>query len=478
MSDSGDSKHLPKYVHIDMKGGPPKLSYLLDVMNLCRDWGASGLVIEWEDMFPWSGTLSSLSRPGHYTPDMVGTLLDHAVNINIDVVPLIQTFGHMEFVLKHEQFKHLRDVEMFPNCLRPICADGQEQEVRRLLTEMIRQIIDTHPGLKRIHLGCDEVWSLGQSPMTREYMEKMNVGVTDVFLDHTATVAKIAKEMLPGVTVMVWDDMMRTASVDQLLKVHLDQLVQPVIWNYGSVLAFPPGMLDRYRTVWGETCLWGGSAWRGATGSNTCVTTIRHHVENHLAWLSLIKQTPGMAGIILTGWSRYDHFATLCELLPVSLPSLKCCLDVLNNKSWNEDIHKQSSTSLGLSSPLILEPYMFLTGDEPEHPKYPGSIIYSTMMTYIRLSSEYQAITSSSTMATWLNPWQLKRGFINPLQVQVILEQMSKLGSKLKEVGAVLELEITNYLHDFTAEEWINTNITPKIQEIDKVVTQALTSFK
>jgi hypothetical protein len=29
---------------------------------------------------------------------------------------------------------------------------------------------------------------------------------------------------------------------------------------------------------------------------------------------------------------RYDHYATLCELLPVGLPSLRCCLAVLANK--------------------------------------------------------------------------------------------------------------------------------------------------
>ncbi len=33
----------------------------------------------------------------------------------------------------------------------------------------------------------------------------------------------------------------------------------------------------------------------------------------------------------ITGF-RYDHYATLCELLPVGLPSLRCCLAVLANK--------------------------------------------------------------------------------------------------------------------------------------------------
>jgi hexosaminidase len=27
-------------------------------------------------------------------------------------------------------------------------------------------------------------------------------------------------------------------------------------------------------------------------------------------------------GMALTGWSRYDHFAVLCELLPVAYPTI------------------------------------------------------------------------------------------------------------------------------------------------------------
>ena len=39
-----------------------------------------------------------------------------------------------------------------------------------------------------------------------------------------------------------WDDMMRMASMEQLLKADLDKLMQPVIWRYSQVLAFPPMM--------------------------------------------------------------------------------------------------------------------------------------------------------------------------------------------------------------------------------------------
>ena len=58
------------------------------------------------------------------------------------VVPLVQTFGHMEFVLKHGKFRHLREVLEYPNSLRPIAADTGELGggVAELVKEMIIQV--------------------------------------------------------------------------------------------------------------------------------------------------------------------------------------------------------------------------------------------------------------------------------------------------------------------------------------------------
>jgi len=469
---------LPKFIHLDMKGGPPTLAYFVKLLPLFKEWGATGLVIEWEDMFPWSDNLSCLARVGHYTVGMVGELITAAQDLDLEVIPLVQTFGHMEFVLKHEQFRHLREIEMFPNSMMPVCVDSEDRGVRVLVTDMLRQMLAVHTNITTLHIGCDEVWCLGQSGLTRRYLENTGKSVTDVFLEHTAMVAETAKQIKSDVKVLVWDDMMRTATVDQLLKAGLDKLVEPVIWSYGQVLAFPPGMVERYQTVWGEGCLWGGSAWRGATGSNIQATSIRHHLDNHLAWLSVLHEVPGLAGIILTGWARYDHYATLCELLPTSLPSLHCCLAVLNNHGWNKDTHRQCSTNLGLQENIMLEPYMFLTGEEAENPAYPGCTVYTMVLSYIRLASQYHAIMNSSTRATWLNPWQVERGFLNPLQVQVTINELCKLGGRLRELSTNMERELTELLHDFTADEWLNTNITPKVVEIDQLVANVKQKLK
>ena len=58
--------------------------------------------------------------------------------------------------------RHLRDVPEYPNCLRPLCVES-DGDVRSLVTEMISQVVQCHQGLRYIHLGCDEVWSLGET---------------------------------------------------------------------------------------------------------------------------------------------------------------------------------------------------------------------------------------------------------------------------------------------------------------------------
>lgn len=48
-------------VHIDLKGSPPKLEYLTSLLPLLNDVGANGLLMEYEDMFPYKGDIVNLS---------------------------------------------------------------------------------------------------------------------------------------------------------------------------------------------------------------------------------------------------------------------------------------------------------------------------------------------------------------------------------------------------------------------------------
>lgn len=149
---SGSSPFKMRLVHLDLKGAPPKVSYLSEVFPLFHALGANGLLLEYEDMFPYEGHLRLLRAKHAYSPPEIKEILHLATLNELEVIPLVQTFGHMEFVLKHKALAHLREVALFPNTLNP-----HEAESLALVGAMISQVMELHPGARWLHLGCDEV---------------------------------------------------------------------------------------------------------------------------------------------------------------------------------------------------------------------------------------------------------------------------------------------------------------------------------
>lgn len=73
-------------VHLDFKGMPPKLSYLESLLVTLKKHGVNGLLMEYEDMFPFEGKLANLSVSYHYKKNEVSRLL-HLNNITCSLCP-------------------------------------------------------------------------------------------------------------------------------------------------------------------------------------------------------------------------------------------------------------------------------------------------------------------------------------------------------------------------------------------------------
>jgi hexosaminidase len=108
-------------------------------------------------------------------------------------------------------------------------------------------------------------------------------------------------------------------------------------------------------------------------------------------------------GIALTGWSRYDHFAVLCELLPVALPSLLLNLNTVSSNGSEVSKFRQTEKLLKCStddrnydrlSPVSLEqdPHQF----ELRRCKFPGAKIFGAVGSLVRYKAEVEALDTSS----------------------------------------------------------------------------------
>lgn len=148
-----DEKNIKqRIVHLDLKGAPPKIQYLLRIIPLIRQWGATGILVEYEDMFPYKDELSHISREQCYSVEDIRAIQDVVRTEGMEFIPLVQTFGHLEYVLKHNAHAYLREVKDNPMSLCPSNEDSLP-----LIKALIEQVMSEHEGLNYIHIGGDEV---------------------------------------------------------------------------------------------------------------------------------------------------------------------------------------------------------------------------------------------------------------------------------------------------------------------------------
>ncbi|VDK64756.1 unnamed protein product, partial [Anisakis simplex] len=100
LNSVGNFIPIRRIVHIDLKGGALKVDYFEKVFEVLKALGATGVLIEWEDMFPFEGRLKSAVNGDAYSMQQVHRILRGAQKYGLDVIPLIQTFGHLEWILK------------------------------------------------------------------------------------------------------------------------------------------------------------------------------------------------------------------------------------------------------------------------------------------------------------------------------------------------------------------------------------------
>ncbi|XP_014672485.1 PREDICTED: hexosaminidase D-like isoform X2 [Priapulus caudatus] len=462
-----------RLVHLDLKGAPPKISYYEQLFPLLREFGATGLLVEWEDVFPYWGDLQLLAAPHAYSNVEVAKMLQLAEDNKLEVIPLVQTFGHFEFVLKHDKFRPLREVESYPNALCP-----SRTESLNVVKAMISQLLQLHPNSKFVHIGADEVWHLGKCSKCQERMQSESKTKEHLFLDHVKSVANYTLGKHPSVKVIMWDDMFRSMDIDLIRESRLESLVEPMIWHYLPEFRISLDLLDKYSSIFPS--IWAASSFKGATGPRQVITSINHHLYNHRSWIKFLiggkrlSKFKTFRGYAITGWQRYDHYATLCELLPEAIPSLFVCLQTLKNGEFTDQMHSSISRKLGFSEPVELEVYP-RPKPVPKALSFPGQEIYRGCMMLANYKVNLQRLLEHDIYQGWFGEWQMGHNFTNPLWVEELLSgHINSLRGNFISLRDQMQVALVQVYDESTVEEWLETHLLPDFRKVEKMAETAL----
>ena len=97
----------------------------------------TGFVFEFEDMFPFEGLLQSVASPKAYSREQIQYLVSYLKRRKLKIVVLVQTFAHLEYVLKRSRFVDYREQ---PD--NPISICSLRRGAIELIGSMIRQVVD------------------------------------------------------------------------------------------------------------------------------------------------------------------------------------------------------------------------------------------------------------------------------------------------------------------------------------------------
>ncbi len=142
-------------IHIDNKHHQTKYEYIQYYIREMAFYKANILVWEWEDKFAYPSH-PQVGAPGAFTLEEMQALTAYAKQHHIEIVPLVQGLGHVAFILKHPEFKHIREI---PDSEWEVCP--LKDESYELLFALWKDSMEATPGSRFFHIGSDETYELG-----------------------------------------------------------------------------------------------------------------------------------------------------------------------------------------------------------------------------------------------------------------------------------------------------------------------------
>lgn len=291
-----DSSFQKVGLHLDLKIQVMPYPALLKVAREAAAAGFNTLMLEWEGSYPFREH-AIISNQYAYTREEIVDFIAACSELGLDVIPLQQCFGHVEYILRHERYAALRESE---SDLCQLCPSRAQEAALTVFSEIFRDLAETHPS-PYLHIGGDETYLLGHCPDCQAKAGEQ--GASRLYVDYFK---KIARQVVAlGKRPMLWADML--LKHPEAVKDMPPETVF-IDWNYGW--AFDRfGDISAIREHGFE--LWGAPALRSAPDSHS-LTCWKRHFENLRDYVPFAR-SKGCAGIILTSWSTSGVYGYLWD---------------------------------------------------------------------------------------------------------------------------------------------------------------------
>ncbi|REG83143.1 family 20 glycosylhydrolase [Algoriphagus antarcticus] len=177
-------------VQLDVKHHLEKKDYYYDIIDRLAELKINGIILEIEDKLAYEKQPKVGSSDAWPIAEWK-KLSEYAMARNIRISPLVQGLGHASFILKHEEYKELRDDPESDWAFNPL--DERTYEVQ---FDLYSDALAAFPHAQYLHVGGDEVHTTGRES------GKSALELQLIWLNR---VSKYADEQ--AVTPIFWDDM-------------------------------------------------------------------------------------------------------------------------------------------------------------------------------------------------------------------------------------------------------------------------------
>lgn len=205
----------------DLRSIHPPFEHLLRNLQTIARAKLNGIVIEYEDKLPIGEPFSVKNEFFSFSAEQFAQLKSECALWFLDIIPLQQSFGHLEYLLKDTRYTHLRET---PLAVGDLCPCNPESA--QLATQLVSQMAKKHPDSRYLHIGCDEVWSLCSCDACLAAGKRPELLLIEFANKVISAVAQMGK--IP----LLWHDMFEGAAQEELAL--LDKRAAICIWIYNA----------------------------------------------------------------------------------------------------------------------------------------------------------------------------------------------------------------------------------------------------